>query len=52
MQRLIDGIKSEELKNELTRKHENYKRFIHHKSQVEYFCTDTKDENRFVTAWD
>jgi hypothetical protein len=52
MQRLINGIKNEELKNELSTLFENYKRFIHHKSQVEYFCTDIKDETRFVTAWD
>jgi hypothetical protein len=24
----------------------------HHKSQVEYYCYDYKDENRFITAWD
>jgi len=51
MRKLINGIKNEDLKNELTRKLEN-QNGKHHRSQVEYFCTDLKDENRFVTAWD
>lgn len=67
MQLLLISIKNKNLYNELSEKIETsmkstknksptkiepvVKKKPHVNSQVEYYCNETRDENRFVTAW-
>jgi len=48
---LISGIKIDDTKQELNDKIKELEKISIHKSQVELYCNDIKDENCFVTAW-